>query len=116
MNNFNHNNNKPKQPKKKASIAKALTEAFGFDFLIALPLKLIYDASQFGGPIFLSLFLTYAENFKTSKHARKQGILLFFVFSKDILAHFMYTWRMCNRINNNKKMIFLFAFFFFDKI
>ena len=78
---------KAKKEKKGPSIVTAIIQAFGLPFLLAGPMKIIYDITQFAGPVFLEIFLTYAENFKTSEHAQKQGILIVYFI---ILAQFVY--------------------------
>ena len=62
---------------KKGSMSrliKALLGAFGFDFFMALPMKLVYDVTQFTGPYFLNLFIGYAANFKDNSHALHMGL------------------------------------------
>ena len=69
--------NDPKSgDKKKVSLYRTMLYSFGGPYLLAGPLKLVYDATQYSGPIFLGLFISHAEHFKDSAHARKMGYII----------------------------------------
>lgn len=71
---------KKKKKEKSPSIVKAIFYSFGLPFLVAGPLKLVYDITQFAGPVLLSIFLTHAEKFQTSDRAQQRGKLFLFLF------------------------------------
>ena len=59
---------------KKPSVFRGVIQSFGRPFLIAGAMKIVQDSTKFLGPVLLSVFLTYAENFDDSKHAQNEGM------------------------------------------
>ena len=70
----NEKNSEEESKAKKPSVFKGILRSFGRPFFIAGGMKLIYDMTKYLGPVFLSIFLTYAENFDNSQHAQNQGM------------------------------------------
>ena len=64
--------------KESKKISKAIGSAFGPLFYLALPLKLIYDCTQYAGPYLLSNFIAYAAS--NDEYAREQSYIFFLFF------------------------------------
>eukprot|EP01084_Bolivina_argentea_P146148 255987_1 len=79
------------------SLLSALLSAFGTQFFIAGPLKLLYDCFQYCGPVILSAYLKDAQKFhagekKTIDEAYLYAVLLFgsYICSTFILAQYFH--------------------------